>query len=662
MACMKNGFISGLHLNNGRFITMSPLNHGSFGMVFLAKDLNNDEPVAIKCLTKQPTASAYPENASNDHLIELLCHDRLGHHKNIVNLLDHFETDTHMFLVLEFCPMGDLYEAIRLERGPRETEHVRALMLQLIDAVECMHAKGIYHRDVKPENIFLAADGSVKLGDFGLSTTERWTFEACVGSDRYMAPEQYEPADVGYNPAQADIWSIGICLLNILFYRNPFAKPSESDVLFADFARDRESLFDVFTSLSQDAFDVLIHALAVDPTKRSLSAMRDALKRVKTFTSEDEILDEFCTEDREVVPSTVNRQPLRTPSIQSPPVEQGGAFPWSKILHITSPLAAPRQLSAIPDEELYPEKPVANWSAQPVEISSAYSLIDSALGDSIKSMHLREPKPRTIRADATPLSESVPAAAFKPFRAMSKIFCKKDNIVSKSWSDMYDEEEEEKEEIDARRLYNDRNWSSESVIEDVTITGNALAEIKNASVINAKPLGFESQDDLGVFGSNTSLEDVTSIDMHSQPSPKTPLYSPPAKRSVMDKWTALGNRRRAAASEPMDKATKNEAKFSGASWRHGFGIKAFSGNKGFAFGDGVTLSSGKGLGFTDWKNRGAYKVDKEVPGAIRIRNWRDHDDYVNQYLHGSSAIDDFDSINFEDGDIEWVGGWKDSQL
>ena len=634
-------------------------------MVFLAKDLKTSEHVAIKCLTKQVITSPAPDNAGNDHLIELLCHERLGHHPNMVNLLHAFETDTHMFLVLEFCSMGDLYEAIRLDRGPLETEHVRAFMLQLIDAIEFMHSKGLYHRDVKPENIFLAADGSMKLGDFGLSTTETWTNEACVGSDRYMAPEQYDPSDAGYSPAQADIWSIGICLLNILFSRNPFVTPTESDVLYADFVRDRASLFDVFPSLSQDAFDVLVHALAIDPRKRSLSAVRAALERVISFTTDDDSSDEFCTEGREVVTATANRQPLRTPSIQSPPVEQGGAFPWSKVLHMTSPQPAPRQLSVIPDDELFPENHTTGWPATQAETSSMASILDSALGASIKSMNLREPKPRNIaRSDPVPVSESLPTTASKPMKALSMIFGRKDENVSKSWSDLWDEDvEDEEEELDARRRFNARNWSSESVDQDVTIGRTGLSEITNPSITNARNQSPPSQEDFAIFG-DSSLEDVTSTDAHSQPcSPQTPVYSPPAKRSIMDKWAALGNRRRAAAvPEPSEIVTTGTKSNVSGSKRHGFTFKRISGSKGFAFGDGVNVGSGKGFGFSGWRHRGENnKVGKEIPGKVKVRDWRRDQDYVNRYHHGGSVVDDFDTVEIGD-DAEWVGGWRDSQL
>ena len=177
MECMRDNFYDGVVLDR-RFQTIAPLNHGSFGMVFQAKDLTTNDIVAIKCLTKNLSADDFASSfAVDEKSEELACHARLGTHDNIVNLIHSFETEAHIYLVLEYCSMGDLYEAIRLGRGPLETEHVRDFLLQLISAVEFMHAKGLYHRDIKPENIFIAQDGSMKLGDFGLATTSAWSFE-----------------------------------------------------------------------------------------------------------------------------------------------------------------------------------------------------------------------------------------------------------------------------------------------------------------------------------------------------------------------------------------------------------------------------------------------------------------------------------------------------
>lgn len=638
---MRDAFVEGFTLG-GRFQSISPLNHGSFGMVFLAKDMSSGELVAIKCLSKAPSWHNNP-TLVDDSSIELACHDRLGHHPNIVNLIHSFETVAHVYLVLEFCSMGDLYEAIRLGQGPLETENVREFMLQLVNAVDFMHSKGLYHRDIKPENIFLTQDGSMKLGDFGLATTDAWSFEASVGSDRYMAPEQYDPGESGYAPAKADIWAIGICLLNVLFSRNPFVTPTESDVLFADFARDNQSLFDIFPNMSQDTFEVLCHTMALDPSKRSLDAVRDSLRRAVCFTTDDEALDDFCTEDREIVPPSANREPLRTPSIQSPHVDQGGAFPWAKALHMGPPKPV-RQLSAIPDnesytEDLFPasERDRTSWYSINGQNSSLASVLDSTLGASVKSIVLRPPVLRNAKlSNAVP--ETLPVLAKAPLPMDFALSGKKQDHVSKSWTDLWDEDEEdmvEHEEAHSnRRQYNNsRSWSQASEEDDPTIRRSCLAELKNSSVVN-------SRNNSPIHNSSvTSLDGVNEIDNLNRrgiPIPKsTPRYSPPSKRSIMDKWAALGNRRR-ACQQADDIAMENSGKrINAGNWRSGLGLKVFSGNIG-------------------WANNARKEKDK---GNSKVLDWR-RDIHARHQQHSPSLQHQHD----DQGDFEWVGGWHDLHL
>ena len=629
---MKNRFIEGLVLD-GRYESVSPLNHGSFGMVFLARDTSNGELVAIKCLSKASAAQDCPAVDVDENSVELACHGLLGHHPNIVNLLHSFETKAHIYLVLEYCSMGDLYEAIRLDRGPLETNKVRDFMLQLVDAVEFMHAKGLYHRDIKPENIFLSQDGSMKLGDLGLATTDAWSYEACVGSDRYMAPEQYDPMDSGYSPAKADTWAIGICLLNILFSRNPFVTPTESDKLFADFARDNQALFDIFPNMSQDTFGVLVHAMAIDPTKRSLSAVRDALMNVVSFTTDEEVLDDFCTEARDFAPPSANREPLRTPSISSPPVDHGGAFPWSKALHM-SPHR--RQLSAIPDtesysEDLFPasEKDRNSWYSF-AQTSSTASGLDSVLGASVKSMALQAPAPRN-----PPRSNPVLVPTSLPSRmvSLSSVFGKKNSSVSKSWTDIYDEDEEDEfvkhEEVtDKRREYNSRTWSHDSKDNDPTLRRSGLSEIKESSA-NARTKASLEQ----LKRANTDVVSDSDVFVFEE---ATPRYSPPPKRtlnhvlkrdatrdstpkrSIMDKWSALGNRRRQYNHGPESMPEASRKMTNTGNWRTGFGLKVFSGSGGW--------------------DKGSRKENVEA----KVRDWR------RDSAHAHTSRESLD-------DVEWVG-------
>jgi serine/threonine protein kinase len=527
MECMRNHFAQGVLLD-GRYITVCPLNHGSFGLVFKARDVVTGELVALKCLTK-PLPPASPLAASSpisvdDRSEELAIHQHIGDHPNIVNLLHHFETEHHTYLVLEYCPNGDLYEAIRLDRGPGQTENIRDAMLQLIDAVEYMHSRGVYHRDIKPENIFLSQNGAIKIGDFGLATKELASLEAAVGSDRYMAPEQMDPPSSGYSPKQADVWAIGICLLNILFSRNPFATPTVRDPLFTDFASDRQSLFDIFPNMSQDTFDVLVHCLAIEPDNRSLEAARLAVQKAVSFTTDDESLDEFCANSAAVVTATANREPLRTPSISSP-LMQGSAFPWAKSLAMTKPV-----LSAIADDELDDL-----YSAPPQELypanASLVSVVDSGLGVSIKSsvekdINIPRSKPMAIAGSLPAISRLVPSMANRKRRA----------LVSKSWSDMMDEDYDTDDDF---FLDLDMGQPAAERGDDTPRARPREPAKPNALAVDRKSEDRQSEHNVFIFEDNDDT---------------VPLKHSGSESSILDKWAALGKLRRALLPPAVDKA------------------------------------------------------------------------------------------------------------
>jgi serine/threonine protein kinase len=657
MECLRDQFYDGVILD-GRFETVSPLNHGSFGMVFMAKDLTNNEFVAIKCLTKKSAMTDADNSfAVDERSEELACHALLGNHPNTVNLIHSFETEAHIYIVLEFCSRGDLYEAIRTGTGPLETEHVRQFMLQLVDAVAYIHSKGMYHRDIKPENIFLTESGQMKLGDFGLATSESWTYETTVGSDRYMSPEQYDSAGAGYAPDKADIWAIGICLLNILFSRNPFTTPTESDPLFLDFTRDKQSLFDVFPNMSQDTFEVITQCMSLDPRKRSLDGVREALERVVSFTTFDESLDDFASAERRGIASA-NREPLRTPSIQSPQFDSG-SFPWAKALH-TSPPQQFRQLSAIPDDEsytedLFPSSEESNkdWFSVGEQTPSMASILDSSLGASMSSMAIRRPgKYGPPKASLTPVSGSLPITMSKPvpLPSLASIFGKKSEVVSKSWSDLWDEDIEEEEEeaerqLKARQMKNARTWSHESKTEDETTPrGGPLREPKSSSFVNIQKLNPEAgraaaHDDIdgdlvadGFFFHDTTPKKPAAA-------PISPRYSPPPKRTTFDKWAVLGERRRAYTGT-------SESERSPELWkarRHG----NVSGNVGLGFtGFGAGVWDSKANTVKDIAARDIHHPKGKVCPWARDSKVRDHH-------YGKDKI----------YDLEWVGGtWENLQL
>ncbi|KAK8161396.1 kinase-like domain-containing protein [Phyllosticta citrichinensis] len=678
MECMRTQFKDGTILD-GRFETISALNHGSFGMVFMARDLHTDDMVAVKCLTKTSDATISAATyAVDEYSEELAIHRSLNAHPNIVNLIHTFESPNHIYLVLELCPNGDLYEAIRLGRGPLETEHVRDFVHQLISAIEFMHGKGIYHRDIKPENIFLTQDGSMKLGDFGLATTDKWSFESAVGSDRYMAPEQYDCGTTGYSPAKADIWAVGICLLNVLFSRNPFATPTVSDPLFRDFVSDRQSLFDVFPNMSQDTFEILVHCLAIDPANRSLEAAKEALDRVITFTTDDETLDDFCVEDREVVGVTANREPLRTPSVSTAQPTLDGSFPWAKALAMTPPPQPVRKLSAIPDddddddisEDLFPasERRSQDWCSLKPESASIVSFVDSGLGISLQSS-LNVSKPRPIHNPASrpmAIPGSMPA---RPMPNMASVLGLKQDMVSKSWSDLWDEEEEEIENAFQQKLgFAERVFSHETGSGRTTPRAG-LREVKDPAAIHnsrnrsppAAPRVINEQ--TGFVFEDLHHEDDEEPKEQQKPAPKrivkttveqtsTPKYSPPKKRTGFDmakRWAALGDKRRAPQS-PSSVKTATPASVGGTKR-----ALALDWKRGRAVGEHPPLhGSSEHLGQPHHKGQQQQHQDWSLS-----KDWRrnaTHHHVVGAQSCGRSVVAD------DIGDLEWVGGWHDLHL
>ncbi|TKA79851.1 hypothetical protein B0A55_02792 [Friedmanniomyces simplex] len=657
-------------------------------MVFAAKDTLTGADVAIKCITKPGAAEATscPAAISIDERSEELdIHSRLRPHQNIVNLVHHFDTDNHQYMVLELCSNGDLYEAIRVGRGPLETEHVRDFMLQLVDAVDHLHSSGVYHRDIKPENIFLTASGDMKLGDFGLATMDTWSTEFAVGSDRYMAPEQYDASvyGYGYSPAAADVWAIGIVLLNILFQRNPFAVPTQKDPLFADFARDRQSLFDVFPNMSQDTYNVLVHSMALDPANRSLGGVREALKAAVSFTTDDESLDDFCTtEPTPMAPvATAAREPLRTPSISSPN-NSGDSFPWASAL-LKTPQKTTRQLSTIRDEEpeLYPSSVKSTgWQYVDTDEASLSSNLDSGLGMSYKSA--KSVKSASSKRQLAGLVGSLPISFSRPATKNSSPYGGTGNGFAKSWSDLWDEEEELEQQEHRNSVEEGSDIERVDTAKPSTPRLDAIREDDRGSVTPRQ----------GVVEIDANLRTATASPLRQlvEADKKSEQSQSPKQRSasIMDKWAVLGNFRRAraeqAASPVVATPTPTVASIPvKISYAEKFAsLTPFSSGKkqkspsrsrdrapSWRQGSPVRLRSTSNNNSRVWERR---EHSPTAEAWSRDTNWREHmgtsvgtkttspsppppQTQTQQRKHEKSFLD----TDFDDDTAEWVGGWHD---
>ena len=218
----------------GRYEIQALIGHGGMGEVWRALDTSLHREVAIKTL---PGAMAGDPDrlARFDREAKLLAALK---HPNIASIYGLEESDGTRFLVLELVEGGTL--ADRLTRGRVPVDEALQISLQLAQALEAAHEKGILHRDLKPANISVTPEGTVKVLDFGLAKTIELPAQpadtatavtltgVAVGTPAYMSPEQARGEVVG---RQTDIWSFGAVLYELLTGTSAFGGRSAADTL-----------------------------------------------------------------------------------------------------------------------------------------------------------------------------------------------------------------------------------------------------------------------------------------------------------------------------------------------------------------------------------------------------------------------------------------------
>ena len=290
------------------------LGYGTYGCIYLAKARStlssSTEYRAIKCLSKNGLSKTQLLIQSQEIDIHLsLSSPKNGQHRNIVDMSSVIETKDSLYLVMEYCSGGDLFDAITSQHAAandsgmgfvsmpgsqsldvHSDRSVLQAMVQIISALAHSHARQVFHRDLKPENILVAGDGTLKLADFGLATKDRISSDFGCGSSFYMAPEQQPQVLPGqqfrrpYVPAKSDVWALGIIFLNLRFGRNPWkVSRLDSDATFEAYAHDPRVLDGMFPELTAPALHFLHRVLCVDPNQRADCA--EALELIQALDS-----------------------------------------------------------------------------------------------------------------------------------------------------------------------------------------------------------------------------------------------------------------------------------------------------------------------------------------------------------------------------------------
>lgn len=206
-----------------RYELLSVLGRGGMGIVYRARDQELNEDVAIKAIRQEYLADTV---AAERFKSEIRLARRISH-RNVVRTHDLGEAEGMLFVTMEYVRGIDVRELLTT-RGKLGVASSLALARQFAEALAVAHAAGVVHRDVKPENALVDADGVLKVMDFGIArlveaTSTRTQSGMIVGTPAYMAPEQLVGEDVD---ARADLYALGVVMFECLTGRPPFSAPN----------------------------------------------------------------------------------------------------------------------------------------------------------------------------------------------------------------------------------------------------------------------------------------------------------------------------------------------------------------------------------------------------------------------------------------------------
>lgn len=244
------------------------LGEGGFGRVRLGTHLLTGQTVAVKCLDKIKLGHELPRVYN-----EIECLKRLRH-KNIARLYQVFETSTVIYIVLEYCAGGELFDYI-VSKSKLDEEEANKIFHDLIRVLDYIHINGFAHRDLKPENVLLDDKRQIKLIDFGLAancSAENMAvnhsqqpldqLSTCCGSVTYAAPEVISGSL--YSGTAVDVWSAGVMLFALLVGQLPF----NDNCIPKLYQKIQSGIKTLPAFLSADASDLIRKMLTVDPEKR----------------------------------------------------------------------------------------------------------------------------------------------------------------------------------------------------------------------------------------------------------------------------------------------------------------------------------------------------------------------------------------------------------
>lgn len=262
---------------------------GGMAMVYRAYDTIDDRTVAIKILKD--------EFSANDEFIRRFKNESKAiavlNHPNIVKVYDVSFGDVIQYIVMEYIDGITLKEYMELQGNEISWKEAVLFTTQILQALEHAHSKGIVHRDIKPQNIMLLQDGTIKVTDFGIarfsSVETRTMTDKAIGSVHYIAPEQ---AKGELTDGKTDIYSVGVMLYEMLAGRLPFEADNAVSVAIMQLQETPKPLKEINDEIPEGLAEITLKAMQKDPSLRYQSA-KEMLNDIELFKQNPSIVFEY---------------------------------------------------------------------------------------------------------------------------------------------------------------------------------------------------------------------------------------------------------------------------------------------------------------------------------------------------------------------------------
>lgn len=270
---------------DGRYEILERIGEGGMADVYRATDVVDNKTVAVKILKK--------EFAENEEFLRRFRNESkaiaLLSHPNIVKIFDVGFSDRIQFIVMEYIDGFTLNEYMQ-QQGQLDWRDTVHYIVQILRALQHAHSKGIVHRDIKPQNIMMLQDGTIKVMDFGIAKFAREDgktgTDKAIGTVHYISPEQ---ACGAATDSKSDLYSVGVMFYEMMTGRKPFDTDNPVSIAVMHMQAEAPQPHTIRSDIHVGLEEIILKAMQKDPKERYQTA-RDMMNDIETFKENPAVL------------------------------------------------------------------------------------------------------------------------------------------------------------------------------------------------------------------------------------------------------------------------------------------------------------------------------------------------------------------------------------